>query len=82
MSEDSALKELLAIMQQQSDLIHKLLENQEKFEAEQAKAAKALGEVGVILIDHAENLRNLGAASVRMWTEIGLPVNEQPKTVN
>jgi hypothetical protein len=78
MSEESTLEQLLALMQLQSDLIRKLLENQEKFEAEQAKAAKALGEAGMILIDHPTNLRNLGAATTRLWVEAGLPVNEQP----
>ena len=81
MTEDS-FKQLVVLMQAQSDLIHKLLENQEKFEAEQAKCGKAIGEAGMILLDHAQNLRNLGAATTRLWIEAGLPVNEQPKTVN
>jgi len=79
MSEESTLKQVLELMQLQSALIRQLLENQEKFEAEQAKAARALGEAGSILLDHAQNLRNLGAASVRMWHELKLPVTEAPE---
>ena len=79
MSEESTLKQLLLLMQAQSELVRKLLENQERLEAEQAKSGKALGEAGVILLNHAETLKNLGMASVRMWHELKLPITEAPE---
>jgi len=56
----------------------RVVANQEKLMEQQQKQALALGEAGLSLIDHTQNLRNLGAAVVRLWHEAGLPINEAP----
>jgi hypothetical protein len=37
-----------------------------------------MGESGLILANHAETMRNLGSATVRLWHEAGLPIADAP----
>ena len=73
-------KNLVQMMQDLMDLMRKMTENQEKMQSEQQRLGIAMGESGLILANHAETLRKLGAATVRLWHEAKLPVNEAPET--
>ena len=79
MEEDNGIKKLVAIMQTMSQAMQTMSTTLEKLTEEQARAGKAIGEAGLILQDHAHNIRNLGAAVVRLWTEAGLPITEAPQ---
>jgi hypothetical protein len=79
MEEDNGIKKLVAIMQTMSQAMQTMTNNLERLTEEQARAGKAIGEAGLILQDHAQNIRNIGAAVVRLWHEANLPIEEAPQ---
>ena len=79
MEEDNGIKKLVAIMQTMSQAMQTMTNNLERLTEEQARAGKAIGEAGIILQDHAQTIRNLGAAVVRLWHEANLPIEEAPQ---
>ena len=76
---ETATEDLIKIVQQMHEAMKTVAANQEKLLAEQGRAAKAIGEAGIILQDHAEKIRNTGSAVVRLWHEAGLPIEEAPQ---
>jgi hypothetical protein len=79
MSEESAsIQQLIQLMQEIHGAVQILTANQEKIAAEQQHAAKAIGEAGAILKNHAQVLRYTQEAVIKLWKEAGLPVDETP----
>jgi len=54
------------MLAEMTTVLKQVVANQEKFEAEQKRRAAALGEAGVILLDHTRTLSFQGAACIRM----------------
>jgi K+/H+ antiporter YhaU regulatory subunit KhtT len=84
--EPSGIEKLVAIMQTMSQAmqtmsttLEKLTEEQARMAQEQERMGKAIGEAGLILQDHTQNIRNIGAAVVRLWHEANLPIEEAPQ---
>ncbi len=73
-------KTLVEMMQEMLAAMKVMTGTLEKLEAEQARLGKAMGESGIVLLNHAKTLNNLGSAVVRLWHEAKLPVNEAPET--
>jgi hypothetical protein len=78
----TATEDLVKIVQQMHEAMKTVASNQEKLLAEQERMGKAIGETGIILQDHAQKIRNTGAAVVRLWNEAGLPVAEATAPLN
>ncbi len=77
---DEPITQLLGMMRELSTTIRTLVANQEKLAAEQDHAAQSLGELGLIMRNHADILRASQDAIVRLWEASGLPTDEAPPT--
>jgi hypothetical protein len=77
MTEETGFPQLLQ-MQEMTAAIRTLVANQERLQAEQEHAGRALGELGLIMKNHADVLRGVQGAVIRLWEEVGLPTEEQP----
>jgi hypothetical protein len=80
MENENGIEKLVAIMQTMSQAMQTMTNNLERLTEEQARAGKAIGEAGLVLQDHAQVIRNLGSAVVRLWHEAHLPIEEAPQT--
>jgi len=76
--EPAGIQQLIQLMQEIHSAVKILTANQEKIAAEQQRSAKAIGEAGAILQNHAQVLRYTQEAVIKLWKEAGLPVDETP----
>ena len=73
MTDEGGIDQLVKMMVEITVAIRKLAGNQEALEREQAHCAKALGELGLVMRNHAEILRQSQTALEMLWEKVGLP---------
>ena len=82
------MEDLVKLMQEMSNVVKRILAQQERFSADleqfrsdQGKAATALGEAGVILLNHAKALNSYGSALTVLCKKAGLPLRDAPPKI-